>query len=114
MNAAETIAAAIEKLEHLKGTSTDGPWVDEYSGEAGACVVPADAESTREAVAQLRLLPAAFDAELIATLHRTIDAQLAILRRHYDIAWVMGKSYPVSYEDFGVLDLARAILGEVS
>ncbi|WP_290473905.1 hypothetical protein [Leifsonia sp. 71-9] len=29
MNAAETIATAIEKLDHLKANSTPGPWREE-------------------------------------------------------------------------------------
>jgi hypothetical protein len=77
-NAAETIQAAIDKLETLRPDGPPGPWAS----------------------------------YVVVTLLRTIDAQLTILRRHLDLAQAIGPSYPVSYEDFGVLDLARAILGE--
>jgi len=105
MNAVERLRAAIERLEARKATSTQGPWVAEYSGEQGNCVIPADAQSTREAVAVTRLYYAAGDADLIVTLHRTIDAQIALLR-----GWAtpnLARSAPAA-----LLDLADAILGE--
>lgn len=45
---------------------TPGPWVAEYSREQGNCVIPADARSTREAVAITRLFHQHADAEFIA------------------------------------------------
>lgn len=88
MNAAETIQAAIEKLGR------------EAAAPAGEDRVGA---TSREALT------------LVATLHRTIDAQLAILRiglRTAEGIGVWDSPYgTVPYEQQS-LDLARAILGE--
>lgn len=79
MSAAEWIA----KRRELLDAATEGPWVAEYSSLHRDCVVPHDARSTREAVAQTRLLRAASDAALIAdartSLPRALDALEAVL-----------------------------------
>lgn len=46
--------------------ATDGPWTAEYSEAQGNCVLPHDAESTREAVAVTRLFHQQADADFIA------------------------------------------------
>jgi hypothetical protein len=72
---AETIAAAIEKLEHLRSRGSDGPWrVDVLSRTNGTVAV---SNEVGRYVAHYVAEP---DAERIVTLHRTIDAQLAILQ----------------------------------
>ena len=79
MSAAEWIA----KRRELLDAATEGPWVAEYSSLHRDCVVPHDARSTREAVAQTRLLRAAGDARFIAdartALPRALDALEAAL-----------------------------------
>ena len=82
MSAAEWIA----KRRELLADATEGPWAAEYSSLHRDCVVPHDARSTREAVAQTRLLRAAGDAALIAdartSLPRALDALEAVLAPH--------------------------------
>ena len=82
VSAVEEIQAAIEKLTVLKAESTPGVWRPimtsgehwdiraKYSEELVASITTNDgsSEARRDA-----------DARLIATLHRTIDAQLEIL-----------------------------------
>lgn len=45
---------------------TDGPWVAEFSSAQGNCVIPHDAQSTREAVATTHLYDQVADARFIA------------------------------------------------
>jgi hypothetical protein len=52
--------------EQTARQATDGPWIAEVSGETGRCVIPVDAQSTREYVARTQLYAAVFDAEHIA------------------------------------------------
>lgn len=102
MNAAEIIQAAIDKLAHQRSRSSDGAWhVDGLSRTNGTVALSNDVGRYVVHYA------AEADADLITTLHRTIDAQLAILREH-------GKPAPGGSVDAAVLDLARAILGEDS
>ena len=58
----------------------------EYSGETGDCVIPHDAQSTREAVAVTRLFHRTADANAIADAHnmfpRALDALNAVLELH--------------------------------
>lgn len=91
MTAAETIATAVEKLE---GIQTDATWV--YSPENMDLI----ANGVSVAVG---VMPA--DGARIVMLHRTIDAQLAILRELCRPA--LGGSVHAA-----ALELARAILGE--
>jgi hypothetical protein len=88
MNAAERIEAAIAKLEGLTRWSTTGPWrathhVDDAGDWTHADIVH-DKVVNPEVTWRDQVLAIADlsedDAELIVTLHRTIDAQLAILR----------------------------------
>ncbi|MBB1512003.1 hypothetical protein H5399_05210 [Tessaracoccus sp. MC1627] len=82
MTAAEWIAERRELLD----AATEGPWVAEFSGETGDCVVPHDAQSTMEAVAITRLYHCAGDANLIAdartSLPAALDALEAVLAEH--------------------------------
>ena len=79
MNAAGKIQAAIEKLEGLRTEGTDGPWSAWHpqDNRSNSCVDGAalDPDNPPLAVEGGRK-----DVALIVTLHRTIDAQLAILR----------------------------------
>lgn len=110
MNGVERLEAAIDKLERLKVESTR-VWAQTHQGlhaaldehEIGLCF-----HDLSDA-----------DAELIVTLHRTIDAQLAILRdaEAYGDGNGPGHSYESSAAAAAVwalaLPLADAILGEV-
>ncbi|QBP30650.1 hypothetical protein SEA_LAHIRIUM_78 [Gordonia phage Lahirium] len=58
---------------------TPGPRVAEYCREQGNCVIPADAQSTREAVAITRLYRQVADAEFIAAAPTLVDRLLAEL-----------------------------------
>jgi hypothetical protein len=60
------VEAAVKARLELACAATSGPWIAEYSGETGHCVIPADAQSTREYVARTQLYAAHFDAEHIA------------------------------------------------
>lgn len=91
MNASETIQAAIDKLESQRRASRREPedWhLDLHDDETGA---------------------------LLLTLHRTIDAQLAILRcalpeAEWEDDWTRG----MTEETTLAITLARSILGEAS
>ena len=65
MTPEQRLQAAIEKLEALRGAGTPAPWTTTW----GSATVPAADDL------------GSGDADLIVTLHRTIDAQLAILYR---------------------------------
>lgn len=60
---------------------TEGPWVAEYSGEQGNCVIPHDAQSTREAVAVTRLYHQQADANFIAASRSLIPELVAEVER---------------------------------
>lgn len=82
------LRAAIEEKLAIARAATEGPWVEEYSGETGPCVIPADAESTREFVARTQLYAAVADAKHIATHNpawaiRQHEAALRVLERHH-------------------------------
>ena len=74
----------IDRLDQIKGRAeetTEGPWVAEYSGEQGNCVIPHDARSTREAVAVTRLYYQQADAEFIAAARTDVPALVDALIR---------------------------------
>ncbi|UAJ78354.1 hypothetical protein IT072_13915 [Leifsonia sp. ZF2019] len=109
LNAQETITAAIEKLEGLRDAACQGPWErrEDY-GLTG--LVSGEGES----IAIDFFIP---DADLIVTLHRTIDAQLALLKELLHIAETAGWSeeeFPSKPGHEHGLLLARSILGEAS
>jgi len=122
MNAAETIQAAIDRLAYLNAATAPGPWslgAPEFpwsSWDEGDVPVVVNVEQLFSDRPAFLHHPGSFaesdggfdrlDADLIVTLHRTIDAQLAILRAQLHI-WEGSIAYRAA-----VLDLARAILGE--
>lgn len=78
MTPAERIHAAIQKLEALKSASTTGPWRKEYILGGGNDLLYAIIPHSMVPVIGSTLAEA--DHDLIVTLHRTIDAQLLLLR----------------------------------
>lgn len=106
MSAVEEIQAAIDKLTELRQESQGNEWLH----EPGDFTVTADGNfSIAEDVYP-------YDASLMATLHRTIDAQLAILADGLKVAEHFGSlaanivgsvRIPIDH----ALPLARAING---
>ena len=80
MSVTEEIRAAIEKLLALAYSSSDGPW--DAHIESGPAVISAELFDADGA----HVIDDGYvaDVELIAVLHRTIDAQFAILRDAVD------------------------------
>jgi hypothetical protein len=112
MSVVEEIQAAIDKLTKLKAESTPKPWEDSEDDLTGDVDLWHDQEQRLHiatvGVAGMPRVEA--DAELIAVLHRTLDAQLAILTNARDWwnAWPKG-----DIDADVVVALARAINGEV-
>lgn len=89
MNGAEKIKAAIDKLARLRDDSTPGPW--NHWPEAGDVEITGPLQDYPETIIANAIRPRNGwggliyeddyepNAELITTLHRTIDAQLVIL-----------------------------------
>lgn len=124
MNAAETIAAAIQKLAGLDSASTRGHWTaaagfDDERNLQYSLVAQVGFEffDVLDAVNEDTHMASA-DADLVEVLHRTIDAQLAILRDA--MKSLTNPAYMAEFEEFvestfrHPLLLARGILGEVS
>lgn len=116
MNAAETIQAAINRLEKYKAESTSGPWFTTYERSRWLRIWGNGDGDHADAVAQTE--GGTGNAPLIVTLHRTIDAQLGILR---GVLRVHQEIVPLDFDDeetwpipAWALALAKAILGEVS
>ena len=102
MTVVERLEAAIAKLEWLKAKSTPGEW---YAPESAASVwAGAGLSSDLLVVDDARFLG---DADLIVTLHRTIDAQIAVLRVGSEFALITSNRWT----DISVA-LADAILGD--
>jgi hypothetical protein len=103
MTPAETIAAAIEKLEQM----VDFRFVRQASDDPGTLITVGGIW-----VGEMMHPQAAAD---VVTLHRTIDAQLKALRA---AEWLLGqKSNPLAYTHAAtaaIIELAEAILGESS
>lgn len=74
---AEELAAIRSRLTEI----TDGPWIAEFSGETGHCVIPHDAYSTREALALMRGYYAQLDGEFIAHARTDVPRLLAEVDR---------------------------------
>lgn len=118
MNAVEKLEAAISKLEALKAGAPSGPWEwREDFGEPGDTGTALTNGEDVEIIGaynwhccSYRDEPNVADgaADLIVTLHRTIDAQLAILRGALRVRRPMGDQYAVPSL---AVDLADAILG---
>ncbi|MFJ3393917.1 hypothetical protein [Leifsonia aquatica] len=102
---AEMLAAAIEKLEGQRGAAFAGPWEAVHSGVANgdhSYVVAADSAiafiSANDGDDEAFRAPTA---ELIVTLHRGIDPQLALLREEAlrlesGFRWINTWSFSVS------------------
>ena len=124
MNAVETIQAAIEKLERLKAKSTPSPWTameyDSNPGDQGVPIIGGGEIGSMEGHLTAYTMTlgseeqSVIDAELIVVLHRTIDAQLVILRAEHEFADRYGWPPNPFQERLNVLALAVAILGEDS
>jgi len=77
------VQAVVERAKSALEGVTEGPWIAEYSSEQGNCIIPHDAESTREAVATTHLYHQRADAEFIAqarTLVPELVAEIEELR----------------------------------
>lgn len=117
MNAAETIAAAIEKLERERAASNPAgeTWrvADSITREFATI---RSTSAWNDSIVATELMRE--DAELIVTLHRTIGAQLAILRSFEDHltnpAWDHDDDEESAPAVLDVVALARAILGEAT
>jgi hypothetical protein len=114
MNAEETIQKAIDKLHQLRDETTPGPWLRRYViGDPNWPVIISD--DIGEVVnTTIETFTTKMDADLIVTLHATIDAQIAILdaaREQY-----AGSERTASHDEpaasWMAVHLARAILGE--
>jgi hypothetical protein len=111
VNAVERLEAAITKLETLRAESTPGRWVAEdesFNGPYVRAWFDNEFNGNTGIAGTRHGMP---DADLIVTLHRTIDAQLAILR---GVAAIKGTPNPLFMLDRFALNLADAILGESS
>lgn len=120
MNPAEKIQAAIDKLDALRIASGTEAWTWE-SGEDLGANVRSEQFGVRFTTGYVGNNDSRNDAELIVTLHRTIDAQLAILRaaKHAHKVRELGN---MSYSrpdgtwrtelEVAALDLADAMLGD--
>lgn len=108
MTALEEIEAAIEKLTELQSSSTDGRW-ELFHAYDGYEIVTVNDRVTFGGLSSVSdgAIPDVSDAYLVVTLHRTIDAQLAILR---DAAFTLG-SIAQFRDCHAELVLARAING---
>lgn len=132
MSAAETLQAAIDELEALKAESSPGPWEIEEPGEYfnpkwDDVRVMRAREGNEPDYDRYIIRDGSYaadaggfsqpDAELIVTVHRTIDAQLAILRHdleiraRYEREGIPLEAWESAVVRAGDLDLARAILG---
>jgi len=121
MTPTERLQAAIDKLQALKADSTAGEWGFESLPETGESRIHSEADGfSFMAATTVTFYPVPGgvkpkDAELIVTLHRTIDAQLAILEGALGEAslWIteQGEEWRV---DVRAVALADAILGSTS
>lgn len=96
----ERLQAAIEKLEQYQG-ETWNLWPSEDAGYYG--IAAANPGGGRQVVGEW--VESEHDADLIVTLHRTIEAQLRVL--------ALGATFVGDIPD-AFLDLADAILGSES
>lgn len=114
MSPVDRLEAAVELLERMSVDGSDGAWYADWLTGGPALGWRAGVFNGVERIA----LCQERDAHLIATLHRTIDAQLAILRRALPKA---SAKYAADAEGFHLshlfeeeLALADAILGSDS
>lgn len=120
MTPAETLAAAIEKLEGMRNRAQPGPWTyaniesvgggSLYGSEVRVAQIHWDNHDTRPVHRPICEDEADASGDLIVTLHATIDAQLAILRAALDDFINFGGKPSKFFAN--ALALAVAILGE--
>ena len=110
MNAAETIQAAIEKLASLRDEANVAPWSLYFRSGKNAAHGGIDSPGGYVSSPSLR----AGNADLIVTLHATIDVQLAILNTAAPEWKRTNKtdSHDEPNHSWQAFELARAILGE--
>lgn len=113
MTPVERLHAAIDKLEALRTASGTEPWTWGTGRDLGASV-RSEQFGYRFSTGYVGNRSSRNDAELIVTLHRTIDAQLAILRSELDFVARCGWPTQPFPERLAVLALADAILGSES
>ena len=96
----------VEERRAIHEAATEGPWVAEYSGETGDCVIPHDAQSTREAVAVTRLFHRTADANAIADAHNNLPHALDALNavRELHVRDSLMRDYCSECSDFGTDD----------
>ena len=134
MTAVERLEAAIAKLEQLKADSTPGPWDWQHSSVHGGQVLAEQVVNQPGVSGDFTLVSAdtylAADCHLIVTLHRTIDAQLDLLRAGLEVISEVeadpnavysdgrrmsgGRILKMSPEGRALIGLADAILGDNS
>lgn len=123
MNPTEKLEAAIAKLELLREGSTQPTGgVAWYQGRDSrryewATEVYTGPDENAPGSADVITVFNPFDAELIVTLHRTIDVQLDLLHAAADMKLVYrpnGDGWDSTRFGWAVLALANAILNEVS
>lgn len=101
MTPLEELQAAHKRLSHLRTSSAPGPWLVNVAGFEEFDVEGEQPFNVGSTYARA-------EADLIVTLHRTIDAQLKVLERG------IAREHVKWGADSPVLDLARAINGEAS
>lgn len=118
MTPVEEVEAAIAKLTTLKDTSTPGDWFLTYESATHPRVWGNASLDSLDADHVATTARSAIDAELIVALHRTIDAQLAVLNESLEFyanskAIGMTDSEMAEYYS-NTITLAKAINGSVS
>jgi len=117
LTAVEEIQAAIQKLTAQRAAAVEGPWDNSYgelSGKDYISVVDMEVRCGSYCQGGTAQGVTTATGDLIATLHATIDAQLALLgdslvRRYGDTGLVL--VYLREYIGGNALTLARAING---
>lgn len=117
MTPLEELQAAHKRLSELRAGSSPAPWTAVYI-EDDKPLERTVADATMWAISDDTF--DLVDADLIVTLHRTIDAQLSMLElgiaEHTLLAEQWGNEYGEATEVdlLGIVGLARAINGEAS
>lgn len=109
MTEIETLREAARLMRERAESATSGRWVDEYSSEAGNCVIPDDAQSTREHVARTQLFCAVYDAKHIAGMDPAVALAVADWLDHAVARVRTGQAM-----DYFALVVARTYLREAS
>lgn len=79
MTPVERLQAAIDRLESMREEAPPGPWEQHLSWSSTTLYSGLDSEHPWSAV-EVAAAHSRYSAQLIVTLHRTINAQLAILQ----------------------------------